>query len=488
MESARATEVLEAIRSGRGPAVTSEELTTLSQVGLVQSFDPATRDGLASRLQGLHGLAARVQDLSRAVHGWRNGTGVIRGADGSRSGPDTHVQLRAAMDEFEDLSRLRTLVESLVWNEGTQNFLALTLEGRRVLADLRNWSPRLGNLTLAQFRGLLEGYRTSLAQAVARSHRILVSLLQAGLLESSPEFTRADFRLASVALTGQPGDLHQVASEFGSIFRSAFWAGIRREDHLVGAVVLTSVPGDAGAAVRALAGLRDALIRAGVPPDDALIAGAALADLPGDTHEPAVSRLAHLRSRRSMVSSTILSGLARSPYPVDDALHRLDEAARGITRLGYADGDQGWAAASILAASRWPLEAAVDRFRQIAGRLPRAFYSPLVAGALLAATDLEPNESIEAIEECIGAVTRGSLFDLTVEIESLALILSYAVTPVELRATVTGVAPPMVPALPVVAATPISTWFIPHNLWVYRPVVRYIASHPAHVHAVPGFG
>ena len=487
MQSRRVAEILEALKAGKPPAMSHEELTVLTGGNLVRSFDRPTRDRLASEAERLVELTGRVQELSRAVHGWSDGTGVFLGASGAYAGPGVREELRSAMNDLEELTRARAVVESLVWNDASESFCFLTLEGRRALADLRNWGARAGDLPHDEFRERLRNYRASLGNAIGRADTILRSLYGWNLLDAMPDFTRADLRLASIALTARPGDAFQAARDFASVFTSPAWQGTRREDHLVGAVVLAGLPGDAAAAMQVFQQTRYALAQRGILPDDTMVVAAALADLPDPDRANAMTRLVDLRTARPAVSPAILAGLARPAFPLEEALRRLEDTSAGLGRLGYADGEQAWAASAILAASPWPFDTALERFHEIAGRLPGAFYSPLVAGALLSTSLLEPTEAVESLEESIGAVTRANFFDLTVEIESLALILSHVVAPLDFHSALAGVPPPMLAPLPP-QVVPVSTWFVPHNLWVYRPVVRYIASHPAHVHTIAGFG
>jgi hypothetical protein len=483
MNSRRAAELLEAMASHRAPAMSSEELAALAGAGLVVSYDRGPRDTLVSQAGRLPGVTERVRELSRAVHGWTNGTGAVVP---SRSPSGARDELRAAINELEGLTRAQALLDSLVWNDATESFCCLTLEGRQGLADLHNWGVRLGDLSFEEFRARLGTYRGSLSGAVGRADMILQAMLTMDLMEVNPEFTRADLRLASIALTSQPDDRFRVVNEFAHILSSPIWQGARREDWLVGAVALAALPGDASAAMERFQRTRAGLARHGIVPDEELVVAAAFVDLPVEHIGTAMARLAALRGARPGMGPVVLSGLARSGHTVEDAARRVDEITAGLARLGFADGEQMGAAGSILAASALPVDQAVERFRAVAGRLPGAFYSPLVAGAMLATSPLEPMEAVETLEECIGAVTRANFFDLTMEIESLALILAYVVGPVDLRASVSGVPPPLLAAPPIHAA-PASVWLVPHNVWVYRPIVRYIASHPAHVHTIAGF-
>jgi len=111
---------------------------------------------------------------------------------------------------------------------------------------------------------------------------------------------------------------------------------------------------------------------------------------------------------------------------------------------------------------------------------------------MIAANPLEPLEAIDVFRDCIAVVTRSSFYDLTLEIEELALILSYGVAPLGLGYLAANLpaAPPVQRVEPMAPpVSPLATsWYVWHGHYVYRPIGWYIATHPVHVHTVAAFG
>jgi hypothetical protein len=88
-------------------------------------------------------------------------------------------------------------------------------------------------------------------------------------------------------------------------------------------------------------------------------------------------------------------------------------------------------------------------------------------------------------------VTRINFFYLTLEIEDLALVMSYGVAPLGLSYLAANLSPGALPRPPATTATVPQygpSWYAWHTYWVYRPLGRYIATHPVHVHTVAAFG
>ena len=150
------------------------------------------------------------------------------------------------------------------------------------------------------------------------------------------------------------------------------------------------------------------------------------------------------------------------------------------------------AAASLLAAGPMARETMVDRFSVAISHLAGTFDPPFAPAAMIAANPLEPLEAIDVFRDCIAVVTRSSFYDLTLEIEELALILSYGVAPLGLGYLAANLpAAPAVQRVPPTAppVSPLATsWYVWHGHYVYRPIGWYIATHPVHVHTVAAFG
>jgi len=176
---------------------------------------------------------------------------------------------------------------------------------------------------------------------------------------------------------------------------------------------------------------------------------------------------------------------------VDEALARFDAALAGMADRGYKDGLVVEAAASILASAPIEAGAMVDRFAFVASHLAGVFDPPHAPSAMLAASPLEPFEAIDVFRDCISAITRRNFFELTLEIENLALVMCYGVAPLGLGYLAANLPPGAIPPIPApLAAVPLygPSWYAWHTYWVYRPLGRYIATHPVHVHTIAAFG
>lgn len=479
MDIQRATQVLGALQRREETTVPSDEVRVLAAAGLVRSFDVPTQGRMSSDAERIPAVTMDVRQLGRALHA---------GSGGDLEA--TRARLRDATTELEGLLQLKALVDGLVWNDRTESYLSLTLEGRRALADLQNWGPRFPASPLDAFRARLSEYRGSLAQSIARAAWLLHHVVGLASTEVSMPFTMPDLRLASVILSQVPGDVFHVSRRFARGYAMTPWYSTRPDDQLVGAIALGSMRGDEATSARTFGELRASLQSQGFPVDDEVVMAAALVDVPAEHRATVLLRLAELRRQRSTLNPVLLTGLARSPHAIEAAIARFEEVTARMARLGYADGEPIAMAGALLASAPEPLDVLLERFHEIAKRLTSTFSPPAVGGALLATSPLDANEAFEALQECIGAVTRGNLFDLTLEIESLGLALASVTDPLDLRSALAGPPPPGAVVSQVVAPARIvgSWWLASHGRFVYRPLVRYVASHPAHVHTVPAFG
>src|SRR3989454_3271817 len=133
----------------------------------------------------------------------------------------------------------------------------------------------------------------------------------------------------------------------------------------------------------------------------------------------------------------------------------------------------------------------VDRFAFMAPPLPGFFDPPHPPSAMLAESPLEPFEAIDVFGDCISAITRRNFFELTLEIENLALVMCYGVAPLGLGYLAANLPPGAIPPIPApLAAVPLygPSWYAWHTYWGYRPPGRYIATPPGPVHTIPAFG
>lgn len=484
MDSGRVRAILQGVQGRAEPSVSREERDPLVAQGLLTPVDAATRDRWTAAAGSLPALRDQVHDLSRVAL--------------ATPGPTAPPELRQMISTLEELTREKGNLDALVWNGPTQEYFLPTLAGRSLLADLSTWQKRLEGRTFEDFLQEMQAYRMGLLWTLNRANIIYRGLLMDE--ESRDEydtssdllFTNVDFRFATMILAKRPIDPYLLVRAFQSFHHDTNWGSLNKDDRLIGSAILASLPWDPISVRNTFERLRIQLEYHGILPEDRILVAASLADLPEGWWDQVFSRTDEIRRRRPALNSLLVSALARSPYSVSEATARLDQALSGMAARGYNDGIHIEAAASILAAAQIPREAMVDRFAVAASHLAGTFDSPYAPSAMIAASPLEPLEAIDVFRDCIGAVTRTSFFDLTLEIEELALIMSYGVAPLGLGVLAANLPPgaPVTPAPPVAAMAPAfgTSWYVWHGYYVYRPLVRYIATHPMHVHTVAAFG
>jgi len=483
MQSERVRAILEGIQNHQEAAVTAEERGALLAQALLKNVDTATRDRWVAAVANLPSLRDRVRDLSRQAL--------------ATPGPDAPPELRQMISSLEELTREKSTLDALVWNGPTQEYMTVSLVGRTLLEDLKTWQTRLAGRDFDAFQQEMAQYRTGLVQLVNRAALIYNGLvmneqMQTDEFETAQPFTTVDLRFASMILAKRPVDPVLLIREFEYFHHDTNWGSFSREDHLVASAIMASIPWDYMTARNNFERLRIQLEYHGILPEERIIVAASLADLPEGWWNPVLAKIDEIQKARPNLNSLLVSALARSPYPSAEALARFDSVLAGMGTKGYRDGIQLQAAASILASAQIPAEVLVDRFAATTSQVAGAFDPPFAPAAMLAASPLEPAESIDVFRDCIGTVTRMNFFELTLEIEELALIMSYGVAPLGLGylgANLPAGTPPQI-AVPAVAAAPAlgTTWYVWHNYWVYRPIGHYIATHPVHIHTVAAFG
>ena len=484
MDGSRVRAILEGIEGHQEASVASDERDALVAQGFVKTVDPPTRDRWTAGVSGLTVLRDRVRDLSRQAL--------------ATPGPDAPPELRRMIADLEELTREKSTLDALVWNGPTQEYFQVTLAGRGVLEDLKTWERRLAGRDFAEFQQGMAQYRAGLIDLVNRASWINRSLTldEQGRLDdewTAAPMTNVDVRFASMILAKRLVNPGMLVSEFQWFNHDTNWGTFSPEDRLVASAILTSLPWDPAIVRSTFENLRIRLQYHGISPEDRVIVAASLADLQEGWWDQVFSRIDEIKKQRPALNALLVSALARSPYPVPEALGRFDGALSGITAKGFRDGIQMDVAASLLASSQVPQDALADRFSYTLSQVQGAFDPPFAPAAMLAASPLEPNEAVDVFRDCIGAVTRMSFFDLTLEIEELALIMSYGVAPLGtgyLGGSLPAGAALQPPVTAVAAAVPSlgTSWYVWHNYFVYRPIGRYIATHPVHVHTVAAFG
>lgn len=486
MDGDRARAILSGIEGHQEVSATPEERDALVGQGLVKRVDPATRDQWTAAVANLASLRDRVRDLSRQAL--------------ATPGPDAPPELRKMIADLEELTRQKSALDALVWNGPTQDYLQVTMPGRNVMEDLSTWQSRLGGRDLDGFRKEMDGYRSGLADLVTRARNIhngLVldeeSRVSESYADTTSPYTPVDFRFAATILAKRTIDPYLVVRAFQWFNHDTSWGSFSKEDHLVASAILASLPADPIAVRNSFERLRIQLEYHGIMPEDRIIVAASLADLHESWWPQVFSRIDDIKRVRPQMNSLLVGALARSPYPVNEALGRFDGALNGMAAKGYKDGIQMQVAATLLAAAQLPQESLVDRFSETLSHVQGTFDPPFAPAAMLAANPLEPHQAVDVFRDCIGAVTRMSFFDLTLEVEELALIMSYGIAPLGAGYLGGGLpaAPPLTPLVPTAAPVflgPGLSWYVWHNYYVYRPIGRYIATHPVHIHTVAAFG
>lgn len=486
MDSDRARAILAGIEGHQDISVTPDERDALVGQGLLKGVDAATHDAWTAAVANLSSLRDRVRDLSRQAL--------------ATPGPDAPPELRQLIANLEEMTRQKAALDSLIWNGPTQEFLHATLPGRSLLEDLTTWQSRLGGRDLDAFRGEMDTYRAGLGDVVTRAQRvhnvILMdeqSRLEEAVSDVASPYTSVDFRFAATILAKRALDPYLLAQTFQWFNHETSWGSFSKEDHLATSVILASLPVEPMVVRNNFERLRIQLEYHGIMPEDRLIVAASLADLHESWWPQLFDRIDAIKRDRPPLNSLLVGALARSPYPVEETLARFDAIQSGMAEKGFKDGIQMQVAATLLAAAQLPQAALVDRFAETLSHVQGSFESPFPPAAMLAANPLEPHQAVDVFRDCIGAVTRMSFFELTLEIEELALIMSYGVAPLGTgyAAASLPAAPPLTPLVPAAAPVflgPGLSWYVWHNYFVYRPIGRYIATHPVHIHTVAAFG
>ncbi len=487
MDSDRARAILAGLEGHQTISVTQEERDALVGQGLVKAVDTATRDAWTAAVSGLPSLRDRVQAASRQAL--------------ATPGADAPPELRQMIADLEETTRRKAALDALVWNDATQESLYATLPGRNILEDLTTWESRLGGRDLDGFRSEMGEYRAGLADIVARAQRIhnfiIVdeeSRLEDAVANATSPYTSVDFRFAAMILAKRNLDAYLLAHSFEWFNYDTSWGTFSKEDQLVTSAVLASLPLDPMAARQSFERLRIQLEYHGIMPADRLIVAASLADLHESWWPQVFDRIDQIKRARPQLNSLLVGALARSPYSVEETLARFDAVQSGMAAKGFKDGMQMDLAATLLASAQLPQAALVDRFSETLSHVQGSFDPAFAPAAMLAANPLEPHQAVDVFRDCLGEVTRMGFFELTLEIEELALIMSYGVAPLGTGYVGANLpaAPPLTP-MPAAAAAPILlgpglSWYVWHNYFVYRPIGRYIATHPVHVHTVAAFG
>jgi len=483
VDSGHARAILKAVEDRQPVDMSPDERRIFVGQGILSPVDTATRDRWLTAVAALPALRDRVRELSRQAL--------------ATPGPTAPPELQRMIRELEEIAGQKTSVDSLVWNGPTQEYVKPTLLGRSVLEDLSTWQKHLEGRSFEEVQQELSAYRGGLIETIRRADLVYRGLMLTEQMRADNDvtfgnpFTTVDLRFASIVLAKRSLDPNLLARSFEFFNMAVNWGSWNKEDRLVGSTVLASLPGNLNTVRDNFERLRIQLESHGILPEDRIFAAASMADLDPSWWDLVFSRIDEIHRRRPPLNAILLSALARSSYSVDEALARFDAALAGMADRGYKDGLHVEAAASILASAPIERRAMVERFALTAAHLAGVFDPPHAPSAMLAASPLEPFEAIDVFRDCISAITRRNFFELTLEIENLALVMCYGVAPLGLGYLAANLPPGAISQAPsIVAAVPAygPSWYAWHTYWVYRPLGRYIATHPVHVHTIAAFG
>jgi hypothetical protein len=215
------------------------------------------------------------------------------------------------------------------------------------------------------------------------------------------------------------------------------------------------------------------------------MAAAILSDLPKSVDAWIGTRFAQLATSVPSAGPLELAILTRAPYAVGVVAGRYQAASQLLANAGYVADPAAATAAAFLAASPHPVDRFAPRFAYLDGRLHEIVSTPAAAG-MLAATPLAPEEAWDFFQATVAAITRASYFDVTSEIDYLALILGIDPGPFLATALPTGLGGPLA-EVPMDASIA-NAGYLAYQQRVFPTYVYWASAHPVHFHAVPAFG
>ena len=483
MDCERAFAILASLAQRQNGEMTGEELEDLVSRGLVRSVDKETKARMDSEVSGIAAIASRVQNLRRSLDSVAGSRGLFR-REGIAPHEASRIELREIEVRLEEATRTKSTVDSLVWDASAETYVQITFQGRRALSDLAVRRYRLAGASFDEFLEGLRMLRAGLEATVRRSAQILVSISTFNSSISKPAL-----RVPALILAKQGIDTIRYAAAFNRIFSEIRSPSAKDEDLLMAAAFLASLPTTDEDVLQRFEDLRKTLRSTGQWNGVEVLLAASLIDLQPEILNDVLQRLNALHIDTEVVNALNLIGLARSPYSTEEALQRYDGVKSALEGRGYRGGEDVAAAFAVLASAQQPVEVLAERFAELSGQLHGMFDPPHVAAAMLASNPLDPSESMDLLKEAAGAITRGSFFEGTMEIEGLAMVMLYGQAVEAARLLPESVAPPAG------AVSPESylyqqgnSWYLWHNYWFYRPTLFYIRTHPLHFHTVPHFG
>lgn len=474
----RAIAILRSLNAREATDATAEDGAALEALGLVRGVTQEAKGVIETEAGRLGSAAEQLRGLSRTIDA---SAGPIAELGGPGGRLPTHEAVRTLSAQVGELTRLRSLLDGLVWNDATSRYLQITLNGRRTLVDMAVWRPRVGDLPLEAFQGQMTGLRRRFEETVLRAATVVNTCARA------LPYTPPDLRTSGVILAKESLDPERTSAAVIRYHRELPWTAAPPADQLLAATLLAAIPEDPAIVVaRFHEATRDLLAHDPYPEMQTVLA-ASLTELSPEDRARALARFSAIRPNVSTRSPVALLGLSRSMHSVEEAATRYRAAQEALIALGVTGGDSLDAAASVLAASPMLIPVLAERVGRLLGELHGVFDPPVVAAAMLSSSPLEPNESNELFKEAVGVVSRMNFFDVTLEIEDLALLMVYNSGPEIARFTLEGIPPAPGPVVEPMLARP-SVWYTYHYSWVHRPLALYLRKNPAHIHTVSYFG
>ncbi len=494
MDTDRAFDLLTRLAAASGYDGTSAETQELSAAGLVAALDVAARARLADQANQASAIAARVRALRAALDQ----------RAGPKPDPDplampvdrdpVRAELVSLTQQLELVAGAQSVVAGLV-EDGSGGGLRITLNGRQTLGELDAWRSGIPVQPLDTFLASLRQFRETMDALVVRAQRLtafLAGAFQAPLGSSL-------FRGPALLLAKRGPSTDETAGRFEQALAHVAPLQLLQDDTILVASLLalsSAPPADVESVFDQFhAGLGGRFV--GIsdnPTRDACLVSATLSDLPAGRVADVLLRFDQLKQQVPDPHALPLAALTRAPYAVPDTVARYAAAQGVLQRAGYGAGDATNAAAALLASSMHPPAAYPDRFSYLDGRLREVFEPAGLAAALLATAPYPPSTAYHVYDLGIGTITRNSFFDVTAEIDYLALLLVYGMGP--LAAPVAQAAAGFTPGTTVSAVAggaagggmAVGIWPMYHRVYMVPMYTRFVTTHPVHFHAVPVFG
>src|SRR6266568_3094041 len=472
MDANRAMEALSALEHRQTMSASPDEQAALEGEGLVRSLSKSEADELGSLVDNLNALSSRIKTLGRALHGESSAI-AYSGFPTDEAG--MRRELQASVLQLEDASRHKAEADALVWNDGTDRYLELTLLGRQTLEDLQTWLPAMPGKSLAEFRATLSGTRAGMVAQAMRAAQILTKAAM-----NSETLNPSEFRPLAVMMARSSVAPERLAADWQALVFTTLRDGTPQKGAQVAASFLASYGEPRKDIAEAFLRVRHELaFRRYARDDEAILAAATV-------HMSDAERTACLDRVDALVhevagSPPVLLGPALSAWTIEELVQRIREAMGWFRVDGPMDQVRIASAAAILAGSAPPLDVLGRRIEVLRPGTASAFAPPEIAMAMLASGPFEAPQALEVLREAAIAISRANFYESPMEVDGLALILMHGFGPVPFvyqpPASVPPIASRWAAAVPIGLAFP---WFLWQYFWIQQTYERYVKAHPGH--------